>query len=102
PPGNFFVEASSSSAEVSLPTEWLGSERLCVAVGSRSEISAVLPAHARCWCRLPDGTTLPLQAGSDPAHTTDHPLSTTERLLPLGLGYRAHLCLGEIEIQVAA
>ncbi|HKO91420.1 MAG TPA: hypothetical protein VJU61_09730, partial [Polyangiaceae bacterium] len=99
PPGSFFV--GGSPADVALPPEWLGSERLCVAVGSRSEISAVVPAHARCWRTLPDGSTRLFQPGSDAAHTTARSPST-ERLLPLGLGHRAHLCLGELEIQVAA
>jgi hypothetical protein len=101
PPGVFFVGGSGSSSDVSLPDELLGSGRLCIAVGSRSEVSAVLPAQARAWLTLPDGSTQSLEPGS-PAALTGARSGSSERLLPLGLGYRAHLCFGDIELQVAA
>ena len=100
PPGAFFVGGSGSCCDLSLPVELLGSERQCIAVGSRSEVSAVLPAHARAWLTLPDGTTQSLQPGSATALGATRSRSS-DRLLPLGLGYRVHLCWGAIEIQVA-
>ena len=100
PPGAFFVGGPNSSCDLALPAEQLGAEGLCVAVGSRSEVSAVLPAQARGWRTLPDGSTRPLESGSEAALASRRSAST-ERLVPLGPGQRAHLCFGEIEIQVA-
>lgn len=93
PPGTFYVGDSRSACDVALPVELLGAERLCIAVGSRSEVSAVLPAGARGWLALPDGSARPLERSSQ---------LPMEQLLPLGLGSRAHLCFDGIELQVAA
>jgi hypothetical protein len=100
PPGAFFVGGPNSSCDLALPIEQLGAEGLCVAVGSRSEVSAVLPAQARGWRTLPDGSTRPLEPSSG-ASLASRRSPSTERLVPLGPGQRAHLCFGDIEIQVA-
>ncbi|MEY2935831.1 MAG: hypothetical protein RL033_6580, partial [Pseudomonadota bacterium] len=92
PPGTFYVGDACSACDVALPAELLGSEQLCIAVGSRNEVSAVLPLQARGWLTLPDGSTRRLVVEPH----------TSEQLLPLGLGHRAHLCFGGIEVQVAA
>ncbi|MEY4546652.1 MAG: hypothetical protein RL685_2847 [Pseudomonadota bacterium] len=92
PPGAFYVGDACSACDVALPAELLGSEQLCIAVGSRNEVSAVLPPQARGWLTLPDGSTRPLGVEA----------RASEQLLPLGLGHRAHLCFGGIEVQVAA
>lgn len=98
PPGAFYVGDERSVCDVALPVELLdglpsGTERLCIAVSSRSEVCAVVPAGARGWLTLPDGSSRPLAQTAEPA---------VEQLLPLDLGYRAHLCFGGIEVQVAA
>lgn len=97
PPGVFYVGDARSVSDVALPVELLsglpqGAERLCIAVGSGSQVSAVMPAGARGWLTLPDGSSRRL-------HQT--PELAAEQLVPLGLGYRAHSCFGGIEVQVA-
>jgi hypothetical protein len=99
PPGAFFVGGSSSACDVALPVELLGARRLCVAVGSRSEVSAVLPPQARGWLALPDGSLRPF--APSPMAPESEPSASGERLLPLGPGQRAHLCFEDLEIQVA-
>jgi hypothetical protein len=99
PPGSFFIGGPGSACDVALPADILGAERLCVAVGSRSEISALLPAQARVWLTLPDGSSRRVEQAAQPAAPGRAPL---ESVLPLGLGQRAHLRLGPIEVQVAA
>ncbi|MEY2934489.1 MAG: hypothetical protein RL033_5238 [Pseudomonadota bacterium] len=94
-PGAFWVGEADSACDLALPVALLEAPRLCVAVASRNEIQAVIPARARAWLSLPDGTVRPLE--SRPAAVAD-----TERLVPLGLGYRVHLRFSDIELQVAA
>ncbi len=99
-PGTFFVgEGVDSCGDISLPRELLGSERVCVAVGSHRQVFAVLPPHASGWLTLPDGSTQAFEDASELALAEGS--SPDERLLALGIGYRAQLCFGDIEIQVA-
>jgi hypothetical protein len=93
-PGTCVVGGPRSSCDVSLPVELFGAEGQCVALGSRTEAFAVLPGHVRGWVTQLDGTTHAFEAAAGAAQT--------ERLLPLARGQRAHLCFGEIEVQVAA
>jgi len=97
PPGAFFIGGSSSVCDVSLPVELLGARRVCIAVGSRSEVSAVLPPQARGWLALPDGSTRLVERSA----AESEPPASLERLLPLGAGQRAHLCFEDFEIQIA-
>jgi hypothetical protein len=97
-PSAVFV-GDASGCDVALPPQLLGAERRCVAVSSRSDVCAVLPAGARGWLTLPDGSKRPFDEGASAlAHEPSEP---TERLLPLALGYRAHICFPSLEIQVA-
>ena len=88
-PGRCLIGGSGSCCEVSLPLETLGAEQLCVAEASHTKVFAVLPAGVRGCLSLPDGSRHGFELAP-------------ERLLPLGPGYRAHLCFDELEIQVAA
>jgi hypothetical protein len=94
-PAAVFV-GSASGCDVALPGELLGAERRCLAVSSGGDVCAVLPGGVRGWLTLPCGSTRPFD-GPMPALERE----PSERLLPLGLGYRAHLCFANLEIQVA-
>lgn len=94
-PSAVFV-GGASDCDVALPAELLGTERRCVAVSSHGDVCAVLPGGVRGWLTLPDGSTRPFDEGT-PVPFGEH----SERLLPLALGYRAHLCFSSVEIQVA-
>ena len=93
-PGTCVVGGSRSACDVSLPVELFGADGQCVALGSRSETFAVLPAHVRGWVTQLDGAAHAFEGTAVAA--------ANERLLPLARGQRAHLCFGEIEVQVAA
>lgn len=98
-PATVFV-GDGSGCDVALPAELLGAERRCVAVSSRGDVCAVLAEDVRGWVTLPDGTTRPFD---DPRAALAHgPAEPAERLLPLPLGHRAHLCWASLEIQVAS
>jgi hypothetical protein len=97
-PGAVFV-GNAGDCDVALPAELLGAERRCVAVSSRADVCVVLPAGAQGWLSLPGGSTRPL--GEPMAALGGEPSDAAERLLPLALGYRAHLCFANLEIQVA-
>ena len=99
-PCRVFVGDSGSCCDIALPSQLLGAERLCVAVASRTAVSAVLPARVTGWLTLPDGSS---RAFEDrwPGQPAAEACASTERLLPLGSGQRAHLCFDELEIQVA-
>ncbi len=94
PRGSVFLGGRSSCADISLPDELLESESSCIALCTRGEVSAVLPANARGWRTLPDGQRCSLPSAE--------PSAATGQLLPLPLGNRVHLSLGELELQVAA
>ncbi|HTV25856.1 MAG TPA: hypothetical protein VMG12_44470 [Polyangiaceae bacterium] len=97
-PAAVFV-GDASDCDIALPAELLGAERRCVAVGSRGDVCAVLPAGAEAWLMLPDGTMRPcVDPGAPLERERSEPI---ERLLPLPLGYRAQLCFAQLEIQVA-
>ena len=93
-PGTCIVGGPRSSCDVSLPVELFGTDGQRVAVGSHTESFAVLPAHVRSWVTQLDGSTRVFEAAAGAAEN--------ERLLPLARGQRAHLCFGELEVQVAA
>ncbi len=95
-PSAVFVGGAGSA--VALPAELLGAERRCVAVSSRSDVCAVLPAGVRGRLTLPDGSARPFEALSE---LHGEPPELMERLLPLALGHRAHLCFESLEVQVA-
>jgi hypothetical protein len=89
----------ASGCDVALPAELLGAERRCVAVSSQGEVCAVVPDGAPGWVTLPDGSTRPFD---EPAAALDRERSRpAERLLPLALGHRAHLCFASLEVQIA-
>jgi hypothetical protein len=97
-PAVVFV-GEGSGCGVALPAELLGAERRCVAVSTRGDVCAVLPEGARGWLTSPDGSTRPFDDPTAPPQS--EPSAATERLLPLPLGARAHLCFANLEVQVA-
>lgn len=86
---------------VALPHELLGADRLCVAVASRTEICAVLPARARAVLTLPGGASRAYESASG-ATPLEGAGVAPERVLPLGIGARVHLHFGSFEVQIAA
>jgi hypothetical protein len=97
-PGVIHVGRDRSCSDVALPAELFHSGSSRIAVASRSEVCVVLQAGVRCWLTLPDGSVGPLEAGATAEPGAPSP---AERLVPIGAGLRAHLCFGEIEIQLA-
>lgn len=92
-PGSVVVGAGGD-CDIALPAELLGAERRCVAVSSSGNVCAVLPRGVRGWLTLPGGSTRSIDERTSA-------LGPSERLLPLPVDYRAHLCFAHLELQVA-
>jgi len=98
-PAAVFV-GDAGACDIALPAELVGAGRRCVAVSTSGDVCAVLPAGTHAWLTLPDGSTRSYGEPRAPL-ALDGSAEPAERLLPLPLGYRAHLCFADLEIQVA-
>ncbi len=103
PPRNFYVGEEQSKAftcDFFIPAEKLGAARVPVVVGDQSTIAVVIPPHATGEIETADGGRISL----DQARRQAQPCSELPgaHQLPLSVGTKARVQLGDIVFQVAA
>ncbi|HKO89509.1 MAG TPA: AgmX/PglI C-terminal domain-containing protein [Polyangiaceae bacterium] len=103
PPRNFYVgeeQSKSFTCDFFIPAEKLGVPRLPVVVGDQSTIAVVIPQQATGEVETADGQRLSL----DQVRRQAQPCAELPgaHQLPLGVGTKARIQLGDIVFQVAA
>jgi len=103
PPRNFYVgeeQSKSFTCDFFIPSEKLGATRVPVVIADQSTIAVVIPPHASGEIEGPDGSRMSL----DQARRQAQPCSELPggHQLPIGVGTKARVQLGDIVFQVAA
>ncbi|MEO8178135.1 MAG: AgmX/PglI C-terminal domain-containing protein [Deltaproteobacteria bacterium] len=103
PPRNFYVGEEQTKAftpDFFIPAEKLGAHRMPVVVGDQSTIAVVIPQHATGEVETSDGQRLSL----DQVRRQAQPCAELPgaHQLPLTVGTKARIQLGDIVFQVAA
>jgi len=103
PPRNFYVGEEQTKAftpDFFIPAEKLGAHRVPVVVGDQSTIAVVIPQHATGEVETSDGQRLSL----DQVRRQAQPCAELPgaHQLPLTVGTKARIQLGDIVFQVAA
>lgn len=103
PSQSFFVgeePGSGAPCDFLIPREKLGATRLPLILGGDSGLSVVIPAGAIGYVAGSDGVEVPLDVARARAKPCHEPAGARE--LPLALGMRAVLALGDIVFRVSA
>jgi hypothetical protein len=103
PPRNFYVGEEQNKAftvDFFIPAEKLGAARVPVVIADQSTISVVIPPHASGEIEGPDGSRISL----DQARRQAQPCGELPggHQLPIGVGTKVRVQLGDIVFQVAA